>query len=53
MEGVNINNLRWFHYVERMMNEEFVKKAYGSYISGPNSRRRPLGRWNDRVKEYM
>ncbi len=22
-------------------------------VEGPNSRERPLGRWKDRVKEYM
>ncbi len=24
-----------------------------SGVKGPNRRRRPLGRWEDRVKEYM
>ncbi len=28
-------------------------KEYMCEIVGPNSRRRPLGRWRDRVKEYM
>ncbi len=36
-----------------MGSEEFVKKVYVSEIVGPNSRERPLGRWRDRVKEYM
>ncbi len=30
-----------------------MKKEYVSEIVGPNSRGRPLGRWEDRVKEYM
>ncbi len=36
-----------------MENEEVVKKVYLSSVEGPNSRGRPLGRWEDRVKEYM
>ncbi len=30
-----------------------MKKVYVSSSVGPNSRGRPLGRWRDRVKEYM
>ncbi len=45
--------LRWFRYTERMGSEEFMKKVYMSESVGPNSRRRPPGRWRDRVKEYM
>ncbi len=26
---------------------------YVSEIEGPNRRRKPIGRWKDRVKEYM
>ncbi len=44
---------RWFGHIERMDNEEFVKKVYRSSVEGPNRRGRPLGRWEDRVKEYM
>ncbi len=47
------NMLRWFGCTERMKNEEFVKKMYVSESVGSNSRGRPLGRWKDRVKEYM
>ncbi len=37
-----------------MENEEFVKKeVYQSSVEGPNRRGRPLGRWEDRVKEYV
>ncbi len=39
-------------YVERRENEEFVKKVYLSSVEGPNRRDRPLGRWEDRVKEW-
>ncbi len=47
------NTLRWFGHIKRMESEEFVKKVYVSESVGPNSRGRPLGRWRDRVKEYM
>ncbi len=45
--------MRWFGHTERMENEEFVKKVYLSSVEGPNRRRRPLRRWEDRVKEYV
>ncbi len=32
--------------------EDFVK-VYWSSVDGPNRRKRPLGRWKDRVKEYV
>ncbi len=44
---------RWFGHIERMENEEFVKKVYRSRVEGPNRRGRPLGRWADKVKEYV
>ncbi len=44
---------RWFGHIKRMENEEFVKKVYLNSVEGPNRRGRPLGRWEDRVKEYM
>ncbi len=31
----------------------FVKEVYVSETVGPNRGERPLGRWRDRVKEYM
>ncbi len=41
-------------YIERMGSDNFVKeKMYVSGGVGPSSRGRPLGRWRDRVKEYM
>ncbi len=42
-----------FRHVERMKNEKFVKKVYVSEIVDPNSEGRLLGRWKDRLKEYM
>ncbi len=47
------NTLRWFGHIERMGSEEFVRKVYVSESVDPNSRGRPLGRWRDRVTEYM
>ncbi len=47
------NTLQWFGYIERMKGEDFVKKVYASEIGGRSMRGRPLGRWKDRVKEYM
>ncbi len=32
---------------------KIVKKVYRSSVEGPNRRGRPLGRWEDKVKEYM
>ncbi len=38
---------------EVLVEAEFVKKVYVSEIEGSSRRGRPLGRWKDRVKEYM
>ncbi len=48
--GEKNSTLRWFGHTDRMVSEEEV---YVSKTVGPNSRGRPLGRWRDRVKEYM
>ncbi len=34
-------------------NEELVKKVYLSSVEGTNRRGRPLGRWKDKVREYV
>ncbi len=52
VEWVKWSTLRWFGYIERMENEEFVTKVYLSSVEDPTRRGRPLGRWEDRVKEY-
>ncbi len=36
-----------------MESEEFVKTVYLSSVEGPNRRGKPLGRWEDRVKECV
>ncbi len=45
--------LRWFGHIERMGNEEIVKKVYLGSVEGTNRRGRPVGRWENRVKEYV
>ncbi len=35
------------------LRSERVKKVYLSSVEGMNRRGRPLGRWEDRVKEYV
>ncbi len=52
VEWVMRNTLKWFGHVERMGSEEFVK-VYESELEGHNRRGRPLGRWKDRVEEYL
>ncbi len=47
------STLRWFGLIERMENEKFVKKVYLSSVEGTNRRGKPLGRWEDWVKEYV
>ncbi len=53
VEWVKRSTLRWFGHIERMKNEEFVKKVYMSELEVANRRGRPLGRWRDGVKEYL
>ncbi len=47
------STLRWFGHNERMGSEKFVKKVYWSSVEGTDRRGRPLGRWEDRVREYV
>ena len=47
------NILRWFGHIEKMKNEEFMKKMYMSETEGPRRRGMPAIRWKDKVKEYM
>ncbi len=53
VEWVKRSTLRRFGHIERVENEEFVKKVYLSSVEGSNRRGRQLGRWEDRVKEYV
>ncbi len=47
------STLRLFGHIEMMENEEVVKKVYLSSVEGPNRRGRPLGKWEDKLKEYV
>ncbi len=53
VEWVKRSILRWFGHIERIGNEEFVKRVYLSSVEGTNRRGKPLGRWEDKVKEYV
>ncbi len=53
VEWVKRSTLRWFGHIERMEDEEFVKKVYRSSVEGTNRKERPLGRWEDSVKECL
>ncbi len=53
VEWVKRSTLRWFDHIEKMETKVFVKKVYLSSVEGPNWRRRPLGRWEDRVKSKL
>ncbi len=53
VEWVKRSTLRWFGHIERMENEEFAKRVYLSSVEGTNRRGRQLGRWEDKVKEYV
>ncbi len=53
MEWAKRSTLRWFGHIERMDNKGFAKKVHRSSVEGPNRRGRPLGRWEDKVKEYI
>ncbi len=53
VEWVKWSTLRWFGHIERMGNEELVKKVYLSSVECTNRRGRPFGRWKDWVKEYV
>ncbi len=53
VEWVKRSTLRWFGHVERMGNEEFVKKVYLSSVECAHRRGRLFERWEDRVKEYV
>ncbi len=48
VEWVKRSILRWFGHIERMKNEEFIKKVYLSSVEGLNRRGKPLGRWEAR-----
>ncbi len=50
VEWVKRSTLRWFGHLERMGNDELVKRVYLSSVEAINRRGRPLGRWEDTEK---
>ncbi len=53
VEWVKRSTLRWIGNIERMENDEFIRKVYLSSVESSSRKGRPLGRWEDRVKEYL
>ncbi len=53
VEWMKRSTLRWLGHIERMGNEEFVKNVYLGSVEGTDRMGRPIGRWEDRVKEYV
>ncbi len=53
VDRVKRSTLRWFGHTQRMGNGEVVKIVYLSGVEGPNRRGRPLGRWENKVKESV
>ncbi len=53
MEWMKWSTLTWFGHIERLEKEELVKKLYQSSGEVPNRKGRPLGKWEDKVKEYV
>ncbi len=53
VDWVKRNTRRWSSQIERLKTEEFVRKVYLNETVDVNRRGRPLGRWRDRVGEYI
>ncbi len=53
VEWVTRSTLRWFGHIERMGNEELVKRVYLSSVEGMNKRGKALVRWEGRMREYV
>ncbi len=53
VEWAKRNTLKWSGHSEEMKSEELIQRANVIKIEGLSWRGRPLGRWKDRVKEYM
>ena len=51
LERTERNVLKWFGHVERMGEEEMVKRVYQANVDGNRGRRRPQRRWRDEVKD--
>ena len=50
---VDMNVLRWFGHVERMDNEQLLKKVMNAKVDGRSARGRPRFGWMDKVKRAL
>ena len=50
---VDMNVLRWFGHVERMNNEQLLKKVMNAKVDGRNARGKPRLGWMDGVKRAL
>ena len=50
---VDMNVLRWFGHVERMDNEQLLKKLMNAKVDGRSARGRPRSGWIDGVKRAL
>ena len=50
---VDMNVLRWFGHVERMDNEQLLKKVMNAKVNGRSARGRPRFGWMDGVKRAL
>ncbi len=53
VEWVKRSTLRWFATSKGWEMRNLLRCSYLSSVEGPSRRSRPLGRWEDRVKEYV
>ena len=51
--SVDMNVLRWFSHVERMDNEQLLKKVMNAKVDGRSARGRPRVGWIDGVKRAL
>ena len=50
---VDKNVLRWFGHVERMDNDQLLKKVLNAKVDGRSAKRRPRFGWMDGVKRAL
>ena len=50
---VDMNILRWFDHVEKMDNEQLLKKVMNAKVDGRSARGRPRFGWMDEVKRAL
>ena len=48
-----MNVLRWFSHVERMDNDQLLKKVMNTKVDGRSARGKPRFGWMDRIKRAL